>query len=1014
MHPPTRIVECVTCGCQIFGSNDGALSSVGETVHLCDTMVSSERTRGASRAPFKRAMASPRSPKSIVIRGARTHNLKNLDVTIPTGKLVVLTGVSGSGKSSLAFDTIYAEGQRRYVESLSAYARQFLERMEKPDVDRIEGIAPAVAIRQKNSVRNPRSTVGTVTEIHDYMRLLFARVGRTYCTSCGSEVIRETAEVVTDRLLGLADGGRILIGFDMPVVSAPPRPTDAGDDDGDDARVTGSRAETRSAGATAIETLRRKGFGRLLVGGAATAFEDVTAAMLAGSPVLSVVVDRLRVSAGERSRLTDSIEIAYLEGGGSAWVVHLGEDGGPSTTHVFSERFDCRACGLAYEDPQPRLFSFNNPFGACAACHGFGNVIELDLGLVVPDPGKSIADGAVEPWTKPHYRSYLADLKKVAKTLGVPLDVPWAELSAEQRALVVDGDGKAWTGIRGFFAWLERKKYKVHVRVFLSRYRGYQTCPDCAGTRLRREARAVRVGDLTIDRVSALTTSQAQAFFDGLSLAPQQAAVAEKILSEIRRRLGFLSDVGLDYLTLDHLSSTLSGGESQRINLATSLGASLVGTLYVLDEPSIGLHPRDNQRLIAILRQLRDQGNSVLVVEHDADMIAVADHVVDMGLGAGEHGGRVIFSGPLADLPAEPHSLTAKYLRGELHIPVPPTRRKGSAHRLKLVGAREHNLKDVDIEIPFNALTCVTGVSGSGKSTLVHDVLYAALKRAKGDWDRPVGLHRRLEGAELVSDVVLVDQTPIGRTPRSNPVTYLKAFDPIRDLLAATKDARAKGFSPSHFSFNVPGGRCEACQGEGEVKVEMQFLADVFVPCEHCDGKRFKAAVLDVRYKGKNVTDILGLTVREALHFFQGSLKVLRRLQVLDEVGLGYIRLGQPATTLSGGEAQRVKIASHLVSAGGDRMLYVLDEPTTGLHFDDIAKLLGAFRRLLDAGSTLLVIEHNLDVIKTADWVIDLGPDGGEGGGRLVAMGTPEHVTGVAASHTGRFLKTVLGPEPHA
>ncbi len=633
-------------------------------------------------------MPSPRAPESIVIKGARTHNLKNIDLVIPTGKLVVLTGVSGSGKSSLAFDTIYAEGQRRYVESLSAYARQFLERMEKPDVDRIEGIAPAIAIRQKNSVRNPRSTVGTVTEVHDYMRLLFARVGRTYCTNCGIEVIRETAEVVTNRLLALPDGARLLVGFDMPVLAASVAPATStnGDENGDDAAdaddiavEAATAATATSAGAVTVDTLRRKGFGRLLVAGRAVAFEDVTPADLEGKASLPVVVDRLKVGADQRTRLTDSIEIAYAEGGGAVWVVQLGDEGAPDVRHVFSERFECRSCGLPYEDPQPRLFSFNNPFGACPSCHGFGNVVELDLDLVVPDPAKSIAQGAIEPWTKPHYRSHLADLKKAAKTLAIPLDVPWSDLTPGQRQLVVEGDGtKGWTGIRGFFTFLERKKYKVHVRVFLSRYRGYQTCPDCAGTRLRREARAVRVGDQTIDRVSALTTRQAQAFFEALALSPQEAAIADKVLVEIRRRLGFLSDVGLDYLTLDRLSSTLSGGEAQRINLATSLGASLVGTLYVLDEPSIGLHPRDNQRLIAILRQLRDQGNSVLVVEHDADMIAVADHVVDMGLGAGEHGGRVIFNGPLADLAAEPRSLTAKYLRGELHISVPATRRKGS------------------------------------------------------------------------------------------------------------------------------------------------------------------------------------------------------------------------------------------------------------------------------------------------------------------------------------------------
>jgi excinuclease ABC subunit A len=960
-------------------------------------------------------------PAAIVVRGARTHNLKNVDLTLPVGKLIVITGVSGSGKSSLAFDTIYAEGQRRYVESLSAYARQFLERMEKPDVDRIDGICPSIAIRQKNSVRNPRSTVGTVTEIHDYMRLLFARVGRTFCRNCGREVTRETAEVVAQRLLALPPDTRLLLGFDMPVVAldtskAASEPADElGEGEGSEPRaeVEPPAAKVDPVAAT-LDALRRKGFGRLLIDDRAVSFEEIEPKALKKVAMLQVVVDRLRVEPELRTRLTDSIEIAYDQGGGAAWAVQLDHVGPgdpsdpPVLWHRFSERFDCRACGIPYEDPQPRLFSFNNPFGACPTCHGFGNIIELDMDLVVPDPAKTIAAGAIEPWTKPHYRANLAELKRFAKTAGIPLDVAWQDLPDAQKRLIVEGDGKDWEGIRGFFAWLERKKYKVHVRVFLSRYRGYLTCPDCQGTRLRREARDVRVGGLTIDKVSALTTRQAQRFFEDLVLSEKEAAIADKVLREIRRRLGFLADVGLDYLTLDRLSSTLSGGEAQRINLATSLGSALVGTLYVLDEPSIGLHTRDNQRLIAILRQLRDQGNTVLVVEHDADMIMVADHVVDIGLGAGEHGGRVIYSGTLEGLRAEPRSLTGKYLRGELGIAVPAVRRKGGPQRLKVVGAREHNLKDVDVEIPLNTLTVVTGISGSGKSTLVHDVLYAALKRAKGDWDRKVGFLRRLEGAEYISDVVLVDQTPIGRTPRSNPVTYLKAFDPIRELLAASKDAKARGLTASHFSFNVPGGRCEACQGEGEVRVEMQFLADVFVPCEQCDGRRFKQQVLEVRYKGKNVTQILDLTVREAITFFAGSPKVLRRLQVLDEIGLGYVRLGQPATTLSGGEAQRIKIAAHLAAHGGERLLYILDEPTTGLHFDDIAKLLAAFRKLLEAGNTLLVIEHNLDVIKTADWIIDLGPEGGDEGGQVIAMGTPEQVAHVPASHTGRYLQEIL------
>ncbi|MBI3265025.1 MAG: excinuclease ABC subunit UvrA [Acidobacteria bacterium] len=969
----------------------------------------------------------------IVLRGVRTHNLKNFDLTLPVGRLIIVTGVSGSGKSSLAFDTLYAEGQRRYVESLSAYARQFLERMEKPDVDRIDGVCPAIAIRQKNSLRNPRSTVGTVTEIHDYLRLLFARVGRTFCRRCGQEVVRESPEVVARRFEQLAEGTRLMIGFDMPIVQAVSSIPESAEtrengSNGDAAEAAdletdlplGGQADVEApaapdsvdAAAATLDALRRKGFGRLLVDGRAIGFDDVDPAALKGKSMLQVIVDRLRIEPDVRSRLTDAIETAYLEGGGAAFGLEVGEDGSLGTSHVFSERFECPACGVSYEAPQPRLFSFNNPFGACPLCHGFGNVIELDMALVVPDPTKSIQQNAIEPWSKPHYRAQLAALKRAGRRRGIRFDVPWAELTPEERTFVIEGDpdpnGADYAGIKGFFDWLERKKYKVHVRVFLSRYRGYLSCPDCGGTRLRREARDVTVGGRSIDQVCAMTVHEARHFFSSLDLSERERTIAEKVLGEIGKRLSFMSDVGLDYLGLDRLSSTLSGGESQRINLATALGSALVGTLYVLDEPSIGLHPRDNLRLIKILRQLRDQGNTVLVVEHDADMINVADHIVDLGLGAGERGGKVVFSGPLDGLRHEPLSLTAKYMRAELSIPIPAGRRRGSGQRLRLFGASEHNLRNIDIEIPLNTLTCVTGVSGSGKSTLVHDVLFPAVKRAKGSWERRVGSHRRIEGTEYLTDAVLVDQAPIGRTPRSNPVTYLKAFDPIRELFSMTKDARSRGLTASHFSFNVPGGRCEACEGEGQVRVEMQFLADVFVPCEHCDGKRFRPQVLDVKYKGKNVHQVLEMTVREALAFFSPSPKVLRRLQVLDEIGLGYLRLGQPATTLSGGEAQRIKIAAHLAAHGGDRLLYILDEPTTGLHFDDISKLLAAFRKLLDAGHTLVVIEHNLDVIKTADYVIDLGPEGGEEGGAVVARGTPEQIAAADASHTGRHLQAVL------
>ncbi len=962
-----------------------------------------------------------RPPGALVIRGARTHNLKGVDLTLPHRQLVVFTGVSGSGKSSLAFDTIYAEGQRRYVESLSAYARQFLERMEKPDVDAIDGIAPAIAIRQKNAVRNPRSTVGTATEIHDYLRLLWARVGRTICRSCGREVERESPEVVATRLLTLPEGTRLLIGFDFAMVTVPEPPPPGGvdrDEEGEDGEADARDHEPDAASApeagadrftATIDLLRRRGFGRVLVDGTAVSLDDALgrADVLREESSLPVIVDRLRIGPDLRTRLVDSIETAFREGDGAGFAIEVDASGAPTATHRFSERFECRECGIAYEVPQPRLFSFNNPFGACPTCHGFGNVIELDMNLVVPDPSKSINGGAIEPWTKPHYRSSLAQLKRVARGRALRLDVPWQDLTDEERRFVTDGDDD-FDGIAGFFRRLERKKYKVHVRVFLSRYRGYLTCQECGGARLRREARDVRVGDRTIDAVCALTVSDAQQFFEALQLGETEREIAGKILREIRRRLGFLTDVGLDYLTLDRLASTLSGGESQRINLATSLGSALVDTLYVLDEPSIGLHPRDNERLIAILRQLRDQGNTVLVVEHDADMIRVADQVVDLGLGAGEHGGRVIYAGPVPGLLADGRSLTAKYLRDELAIPVPTVRRRRGPQHIRVVGAAEHNLQRIDVDVPLGLLTCVTGVSGSGKSTLVHDVLYAAIKRAKGNWDRPVGAYEMLEGAEYVSDVVLVDQQPIGRTPRSNPVTYLKAFDPIRELFASTKEARARGLTASHFSFNVPGGRCEACEGEGVVRVEMQFLADVFVPCDQCDGKRFRPQVLEVRYKGRNIDQVLDLTVREALTFFAGAGKVTRRLQVLDEIGLGYLHLGQPATTLSGGEAQRIKIAAHLGSRSGDRVLYILDEPTTGLHFDDIAKLLAAFRKLLQAGHSLLVIEHNLDVLKTADWIIDLGPDGGAAGGRVVGIGTPEQIAALEDSHTGHYLRQTL------
>ncbi|HEU4596061.1 MAG TPA: excinuclease ABC subunit UvrA [Pyrinomonadaceae bacterium] len=729
---------------------------------------------------------------------------------------------------------------------------------------------------------------------------------------------------------------------------------------------------------------------------------------LARRTSLEVVVDRIRVDAEVRPRLTDAIEVAYLEGGGQAFAIELGagEGGGP-LRHVFSERFECRRCGIVYEVPQPRLFSFNNPFGACPTCHGFGNVMELDMGLVVPDPAKTLNGGAIEPWSKPHYRAQLAAMKRAARAADFRLDVPWSELTERERDVVLRGHGD-FGGVQGFFQWLERKKYKVHIRVFLSRYRGYQTCPECGGTRLRREARDVRVAGWTIDRVCALTVREAKAFFASLELTPREAAIAEKVLREIRRRLTFLDDVGLDYLTLDRLSSTLSGGEAQRIQLATNLGSSLVGALYVLDEPSIGLHPRDSERLIKLLHNLRDIGNTVLVVEHDEEMMRAADHILDIGPAAGELGGRVIYEGDFKGLLKDSLTLTGKYLRGEAEIREPKQRRAAKKKKLCVRGAAEHNLRNIDVDIPLEMLVCVTGVSGSGKSTLVHDVIYAGLKKQRGEWQGHVGAFKELQGTQHVDEVILVDQSPIGRTPRSNPVTYIKVYDAIREVFSQTRDAQAKGFDPSHFSFNVPGGRCDVCEGDGTVTVEMQFLADVELVCEECKGTRFKPQILDVRYRGKSINDVLSMTVREAMTFFRDTNKIANRLRVLDDVGLGYLRLGQSATTLSGGEAQRVKLAAHLSKRTGSKTLYIFDEPTTGLHFDDINKLLAAFRTLVEAGGSLLVIEHNLDVIKTADHCIDLGPEGGIGGGHVIAQGTPEEMMAAPQSHTGRFLKAHL------
>ncbi|HEY0083406.1 MAG TPA: excinuclease ABC subunit UvrA [Pyrinomonadaceae bacterium] len=955
--------------------------------------------------------------EAITVRGARVNNLKNVDFTIPIERLTVVTGVSGSGKSSLAFDTIYAEGQRRYVESLSSYARQFLERMDKPDVDEVRGIPPAIAIRQKNSTRNPRSTVGTQTEVYDYLRLLYARVGTTICRVCGREVHKDSPDsAAAETLATLSEGTRFYVLF--PAESGLRVESAADDGTGKKSGAKKARAKkSKKAGddetgalsrqlVTAhVMSLMQRGFTRLYAGGETVELRSPDDYARADFKDVYVLVDRLVAREDVRSRLTDSLQTCFVEGHGTA-LVQTAED--EPRVLKFSERFECRYDGTIYAQPEPRLFSFNNPFGACPTCQGFGNTIGLDIDLVIPNPLLSIDEGAIEPWTKPQHEWARTELKRFARAEGIPTDVPYAELTRAQQRAIVEGKGH-WGGVHGFFAWLETKKYKLHVRVFLAKYRGYTRCPECHGGRLRQEARDVLVGGSTLPAVCTLPIKEAAVFFDTLQLSEEQTAIADKVLFEVRRRLRFLVDVGLDYLTLDRLASTLSGGEAQRIQLATNLGSALVGALYVLDEPSIGLHPRDSERLIKLLHNLRDIGNTVLVVEHDPEMMRAADHILDVGPAAGELGGRIVFEGDFAGLLKDSATLTGKYLRGECEIKEPKQRRVAAKKkRLSVSGATEHNLQGVDVDIPLEMFVCITGVSGSGKSTLVHDVLFAGLKKQRGEWQGHVGAFQKLEGGAGVDDVVLVDQSPIGRTPRSNPVTYIKVYDGIREVFAATRDAQAKGLDASYFSFNVPGGRCDVCEGDGTVTVEMQFLADVELQCEECKGTRFKSNVLDVRYRGKGINDVLNMTVREALVFFRDVNKIANKLRVLDEVGLGYLRLGQSATTLSGGEAQRIKLAAFLSKRTGARTLYIFDEPTTGLHFDDINKLLAAFRTLVEAGGSLLVIEHNLDVIKTADYIIDLGPEGGDAGGRVVATGTPAEIIRVKESHTGRFLKEHL------
>ena len=958
---------------------------------------------------------------AIIIRGARTHNLKNISCEIPHGMLTVISGVSGSGKSSLAFDTIYAEGQRRYVESLSAYARQFLERIEKPDVDLIDGLAPAIAIKQKNSTRNPRSTVATATEVYDYLRLLYARCGTVYCVHCDGLVKRDSMDEIAEATLALGEGTRLNAFF--PVRHAEVAP---------EAEAKPAKRAAKSAAKPAPESpltealkarlieLRASGFNRLYQRGRIFEFSTPESLLdLDFTLPVFVLLDRIVVSEDNRARIVDAAEIAYREAGEVIFEELPRDDAAPHPRHRFSGAYECKSCHRPGREPEPRLFSFNNPYGACPRCQGFGNTMDFDLNLVIPDKGLSLAEGAIDPWNRPKYRPWFTEFRKHAAELGVPLDVPWRELPEAAREIVLRGKG-TFAGVYGFFTQMERKKYKLHVRVMLSKYRGYAECPDCRGQRLRAEARSVRINGLSICQSTALTIAQAKEFFNALRLSPMHEEIAGSILHEVRQRLSFLYAVGLEYLTLDRLASSLSGGEAQRIQLATSLGSQLVGALYVLDEPSIGLHTRDTARLIRILKELRDLGNTIIVVEHDADILRAADHLLDLGPGAGELGGKLLAEGVLAEIEADPNSLTGRYLSGQLSIPVPTRRRPPGKERLILRGATANNLHSLDVEIPLGMLVAITGVSGSGKSSLVHQVLYRAVARAlgQGDGADPSSVYKSLTGVERINDVVLVDQTPIGRTPRSNPITYIKGFDLVRELFAAQPEAKRLSLTPGHFSFNVPGGRCNTCEGDGTVTVEMQFLADVELPCEDCNGTRYQAKILNVDYKGKNIHDVLQMTVKEALRFFAGQTRLLDKLAVLDEIGLGYLRLGQSATTLSGGEAQRVKLAAHLSQvraanavakpSQASRVLYILDEPTTGLHFDDVSKLLTAFRKLIDGGGSLIVIEHNLDVIKCADWVIDLGPEGGEAGGRIVAEGTPEEIAANLLSHTGKWLARVL------
>jgi excinuclease ABC subunit A len=919
----------------------------------------------------------------IVIRGAREHNLKNLDLEIPRDQLVVITGLSGSGKSSLAFDTIYAEGQRRYVESLSAYARQFLEQMEKPEVDSIEGLSPAISIEQKTTSKNPRSTVGTVTEIYDYLRVLFARVGVPHCPRCGRVISAQTVQQMVDRVLAWPAGTRFL-------VLAPV--------------IRGRKGEYRKL----FGDLQRQGYSRVRVNGTVRELGEEIDLDKNRKHTIEVVVDRLVSREGLAARLADSLSTALRLADGVAQVEPV--TGDASEPMLFSERLACAECGVSLPEISPRMFSFNNPYGACPECGGIGSREEIDPERVVPNPARSLKQGALAPWAGREPLHLKQTLQALARRHEFDLGTPWARLKKSVRDLVLFGDREgAFEGVVRMLERRYRDTQSEEARREIEHFMAERPCPTCRGGRLRPESLAVKVAGRSIAEVSSLTVKTASVFFEGLALTEREATIARRVLKEVRERLGFLLNVGLDYLTLDRPAATLSGGEGQRIRLATQIGSSLVGVLYILDEPSIGLHQRDNRRLLETLKRLRDLGNTVLVVEHDEETIRAADFVVDLGPGAGELGGHIVALGTPDEIVANPASLTGRYLAGSLAIPVPEERRKGHASFLVIHDPREHNLKGMPVAIPLGTFTCVTGVSGSGKSTLVNDILYRALAQMLHRAQERPGAHARLEGAQHVDKVVDIDQSPIGRTPRSNPATYTGVFTFIRSLFARSPDARVRGYAPGRFSFNVKGGRCEACQGDGLVKIEMHFLPDVYVTCEVCKGRRYNRETLEVRYKGKSVADVLDMTVREALGFFEAVPVIKTKLQTLDDVGLDYIRLGQSATTLSGGEAQRVKLATELSRRATGRTLYILDEPTTGLHFADIQKLLEVLNRLVEQGNTVVIIEHNLDVIKTADWVIDLGPEGGDDGGRVVATGTPESVAAQAEkSYTGQFLARVL------